>query len=114
MYYGHASWIALLVFGATFLLRALSRRRRRGPGGTRMAGRSLSGGGPRGAAGGRTASSSAGVPDSTGTPPGWFTDPFLKHQQRYWSGSGWTEHVTDDGIPGTDPPPVPPDLRDAG
>lgn len=43
-----------------------------------------------------------------GTAPGWFVDPFFKHQQRYWSGTGWTEHVTDDGKPGTDPPPSSP------
>jgi hypothetical protein len=38
-------------------------------------------------------------------PPGWFTDPSGRHQQRYWSGSAWTEHVTDAGVPGADPPP---------
>ena len=41
---------------------------------------------------------------STGTPPGWFADPFFRHEQRFWSGSEWTEHVTDAGAPGTDPP----------
>lgn len=40
-----------------------------------------------------------------GVPPGWFRDPSGRHEQRYWSGSAWTEHVTDRGIPGTDPPP---------
>ena len=29
----------------------------------------------------------------TGTAPGWFTDPFVRHEQRYWSGTAWTEHV---------------------
>jgi hypothetical protein len=42
---------------------------------------------------------------SGGLAPGWFTDPSLRHQQRYWSGSEWTEHVTDEGVPGIDPPP---------
>jgi hypothetical protein len=45
------------------------------------------------------------APTFTGVPPGWFTDPSGRHQQRYWSGSAWTEHVTDAGAPGTDPPP---------
>lgn len=42
---------------------------------------------------------------SSGLAPGWFTDPSLRHQERYWSGTAWTEHVTDDGVPGIDPPP---------
>ena len=37
--------------------------------------------------------------------PGWFRDPFVRHEQRYWSGSEWTDHVIDDGVPATDPPP---------
>jgi uncharacterized protein DUF2510 len=41
----------------------------------------------------------------TGIPPGWLTDPSGRHEHRYWSGSEWTEHVTDGGVPGTDPPP---------
>jgi hypothetical protein len=40
-------------------------------------------------------------------PAGWFRDPFFRHEQRYWSGTAWSEHVTDDGVPGTDPPPPP-------
>ncbi len=41
----------------------------------------------------------------SGTAPGWFADPFFKHRFRYWSGSTWTEHVSDNGVPGVDPPP---------
>jgi Protein of unknown function (DUF2510) len=41
----------------------------------------------------------------TGIAPGWLTDPTGRHEKRYWSGSEWTEHVTDGGVPGTDPPP---------
>ena len=41
----------------------------------------------------------------TGIPAGWMTDPSGRHEQRYWSGSAWTEHVTDGGTPGIDPPP---------
>ena len=40
-----------------------------------------------------------------GTAPGWFRDPFVRHEHRYWSGTAWTEHVQDRGVPGTDPPP---------
>jgi hypothetical protein len=32
-------------------------------------------------------------------------DPSGRHEKRYWSGSEWTEHVTDHGVPGIDPPP---------
>jgi Protein of unknown function (DUF2510) len=41
----------------------------------------------------------------TGIAPGWLTDPSGRHEKRYWSGSEWTEHVTDGGVPGVDPPP---------
>ncbi|HVX23543.1 MAG TPA: DUF2510 domain-containing protein [Acidimicrobiales bacterium] len=41
----------------------------------------------------------------TGVPAGWLVDPSGRHQQRYWSGTTWTEHVADDGVPGLDPPP---------
>jgi hypothetical protein len=42
---------------------------------------------------------------STGIAPGWLVDPAGRHEHRYWSGSEWTEHVTDAGVPGIDPPP---------
>lgn len=37
------------------------------------------------------------------TEPGWYTDPYRRHQVRYWDGNAWTEHVGDDGQQGTDP-----------
>jgi len=37
------------------------------------------------------------------TEPGWYPDPYHRHQVRYWDGSSWTEHVGDDGQQGTDP-----------
>lgn len=44
----------------------------------------------------------------------WLTDPTGRHDHRYWDGTGWTDHVADAGIPGTDPyealPPPPPPL----
>lgn len=48
---------------------------------------------------------SSGKVTFTGIAPGWLTDPSGRHEQRYWSGSEWTEHVRDGGVPGTDPPP---------
>jgi hypothetical protein len=44
-------------------------------------------------------------PGFTGIAAGWLIDPSGRHQQRYWSGSAWTEHVMDGGVPATDPPP---------
>jgi hypothetical protein len=41
----------------------------------------------------------------TGIAPGWLIDPSGRHEKRYWSGSEWTDHVTDGGVPGIDPPP---------
>ncbi len=35
--------------------------------------------------------------------PGWYADPYRRHQVRYWDGSSWTEHVGDDGNQGADP-----------
>ena len=37
-------------------------------------------------------------------PARWAPDPLGRHQYRYWDGSQWTEHVSDDGLVGTDPP----------
>jgi hypothetical protein len=48
------------------------------------------------------ASAPASSPASA-APPGWFADPARRHQARYWNGTGWTEHVVDEGSPGIDP-----------
>ena len=37
------------------------------------------------------------------TDPGWYADPYRRHQVRYWDGSAWTEHVGNDGQQSTDP-----------
>jgi hypothetical protein len=37
------------------------------------------------------------------TPANWYPDPMGRHQLRYWDGTNWTEHVSNDGITGTDP-----------
>jgi len=57
----------------------------------------------------------------------WLTDPTGAHELRYWNGSSWTEHVSDQGTTGQDPlttelpppadafppPPVPPPVAAA-
>lgn len=45
-------------------------------------------------------------PTYTGIPAGWMADPSGKHDERYWSGTAWTEHVMNDGIPAIDPLPT--------
>ena len=106
MYYGHGSWIAVVIFGGLIALRMLSsQRRRRGYGRAPVSRRSFITGGFQGPAGGSTGPSPGTRGTSfTGIAPGWLTDPFAKHHQRYWSGTEWTEHVADDGVPGIDPP----------
>lgn len=115
MGYGHSSWIAAVIFGGLFLVRYLTMQRRRGrpPGAP----------GPRSPFTDPRSRHSSGEPThvsqrahgapTTGMAAGWFRDPFVRHEQRYWSGSGWTEHVVDDGVPATDPPPTPPGPRDS-
>lgn len=34
---------------------------------------------------------------------GWFPDPAQRHQFRWWSGSEWSEHVSDSGVSSVDP-----------
>jgi uncharacterized protein YxjI len=37
------------------------------------------------------------------TPAGWFPDPMGRHEQRYWDGVQWTEHVASHGRQSVDP-----------
>jgi uncharacterized protein YxjI len=37
------------------------------------------------------------------TPANWFADPTGRHQHRYWDGTAWTDHVSDDGMTAHDP-----------
>ena len=41
---------------------------------------------------------------------GWLADPGGAHELRYWDGSAWTDHVSDQGVAAVDPPagPLPP------
>lgn len=47
---------------------------------------------------------------------GWHPDPTGRHEQRYWNGSAWTEHVVDAGLQSTDAlePQTAPVAQDAG
>ena len=36
------------------------------------------------------------------SPANWYDDPTGRHQHRYWDGTAWTSHVSDNGIQGTD------------
>ena len=37
------------------------------------------------------------------TPANWYDDPTGRHEHRYWDGTAWTDHVSDNGVQGTDP-----------
>ncbi|HEX4082275.1 MAG TPA: DUF2510 domain-containing protein [Acidimicrobiales bacterium] len=120
--YGHnGSWVFIVIVVAMFVLRMTAGRRRSAGGGrpgrpTPPYGAPTSSpfqpggpadpseavGTPESPSG---ADAGAGRPGHTGIPAGWMVDPSGRHQQRYWSGTTWTEHVTDDGMPSTDPPP---------
>ena len=41
---------------------------------------------------------------------GWLADPGGAHELRYWDGTAWTDHVSDQGVAAVDPPagPLPP------
>ena len=41
------------------------------------------------------------------TPAGWYEDPLAIAELRYWGGSEWTEHVSNDGVVSVSPLPVP-------
>ena len=36
-------------------------------------------------------------------PAGWLADPTSRHQLRYWTGTAWSEHVSDMGATDVDP-----------
>ena len=116
MYYGHGSWVVLVVFGVMFALRAFSHRSRPdGRPGPAQRSSFTSAAPPAGSPGAadpapdpppsRPGRGGMGVTAFTGVAPGWLADPSGRHQLRYWSGTEWTDHVSDDGVPGSDPPP---------
>ncbi len=36
-------------------------------------------------------------------PSNWYPDPMKRHQLRFWDGSVWTHHVSNNGVTGIDP-----------
>jgi hypothetical protein len=42
------------------------------------------------------------VPPPGSTPPGWYADPYRRHQHRWWSGAEWTKEIADNGVAGTE------------
>ena len=51
----------------------------------------------------------AAAPPSANTPTAtsqaqWASDPFGRHQHRFWNGSAWTDQVANNGVSATDPP----------
>lgn len=110
MYYGHASWVVLVPLAIVLLMRLLgSRRGRPDPGRPGMPPSARSFAAPRPPS---PVPSRGAAPAASGTPARWFVDPFARHDQRYWSGTAWTEHVTDGGVPASDPPPTRPGPAD--
>lgn len=49
------------------------------------------------------AAMSAPISAASAAPGGWHPDPSGRHEQRYFDGTQWTEHVTTAGVAGTDP-----------
>ncbi len=43
------------------------------------------------------------VPPPPVVPAQWAPDPSGRHEQRWWDGKGWSEHVVDGGVRGVDP-----------
>jgi hypothetical protein len=116
MQFGHASWIPVVVFGGVFLMRYLASQKRKGgpqrgpqPGSPGQRNQ-FTGTGARETTPPPVPTSAPSQPPgagpSTGVPAGWLRDPFIRHEERYWSGTEWTEHVLDSGVPSSDPPPT--------
>lgn len=110
-WYGGGSWV-ILAFLALALFRIFAARSRRGgmPPGRPGRGRPwMSGPGPASHFAPpptKEAGQVKGEDTGHGIPAGWFADPSGRYEQRYWSGTGWTEHVTRGGVPSVDQPPT--------
>ncbi len=107
--YGHSSWIFLVVIAIGIAMRMIATRRRGPTGGHTRTRPGPAPGMPLFQDQTRAASPAAPPrtgPTYTGVPAGWMADPSGKHEQRYWSGSAWSDHVMDDGTPGIDPLPI--------
>jgi len=44
-------------------------------------------------------------------PPAWYSDPFERHQLRFWDGGAWTDRVSNRGLETTDQPGEAPHFR---
>jgi uncharacterized protein YxjI len=44
------------------------------------------------------------VPQPSTTPPGWYPDPYGRHESRFFDGAQWTEHVSNYGRTSIDAP----------
>lgn len=54
----------------------------------------------------RASPAASAVPAGSAAPqPGWYPDPYARHEQRWFDGFRWTEHVADAGAPAADPVP---------
>ena len=42
-------------------------------------------------------------PAMSGPQPGWYADPYARHELRYFDGLRWTDNVANGGVPGNDP-----------
>ncbi|HXX88689.1 MAG TPA: DUF2510 domain-containing protein [Acidimicrobiales bacterium] len=114
-YVGNGSWMVGLAFFAVILFRVLAsnraRAQRRPPptGASPLVGQARPPGPP--APSGPPSPTAhrqgpkAGSIGSAGVAAGWLIDPTGRHELRYWSGTEWTSHVSDGGVPGTDDPP---------
>lgn len=58
---------------------------------------------PAGGGGWSTTDPAAAAGGSGAAAAAWHPDPTGRHQLRYWNGSEWTEHVSDNGVQATDP-----------
>jgi len=54
--------------------------------------------------GAQTPAAPAPASSTPAVPAGWYADPALRYELRYWDGSAWTEHVSRAGQQYTDPP----------
>jgi Protein of unknown function (DUF2510) len=132
IYWGHGGGSAVVigVLLVTFVLWATAGRRRPAGGGQRSGAGFLAPPGRRGPSQGPFTDPGPSVPGAAGPDPsaggpgtgsatdapsrrpgftgiaaGWLPDPSGRYERRYWSGQAWTDHVTSDGVPGSDPPP---------